>query len=157
MSLGENPAHVRLNARKNAHTIRRWQHQASSNRNLSQICEPLLFKIRVLSNSLKFVGVYFCFNYTQPYKIVAQTRFALPIRHPRKAPQRHPPAPLVDAPTQTSVVVASDIRCSSNAQNPATSDCLVAYSNSMLGSAIDNTPFDAGVDEFMATSGPAIS
>lgn len=33
-----------VNARKNAHTIRRWQHRAFSNRNLSQICEPLLFK-----------------------------------------------------------------------------------------------------------------
>ena len=67
-----------------------------------------------------------------------------PIRHPRKAPHRHSPAPLVDAPTQTSVVVASDVQCSFNTQNPATGDCLVAYSNYILGSAIDNTLFDAG-------------
>jgi hypothetical protein len=37
--------------------------------------------------------------------------------------------------------------------NPATGDCLVTFSNSVLGSAIDNTLFDVGADKFMATFG----
>jgi hypothetical protein len=86
---------------------------------------------------------------------------ALLFRHPRKAPRR-PPAVLLKPdnlrhhlrmrprrhPSLLLVTFSAVSR-----PNPATGDCLVASSNSVLGSAIDNTPFDVGVDGFMATFG----
>jgi hypothetical protein len=82
-------------------------------------------------------------------------------RHPREAPRR-PPAVLLKPDNlrhhlrmrprrHPSLLLVTSSAVSRS--NPATGDCLVAFSNSVLGSAIDNTPFDVGVDGFMATFG----
>lgn len=87
---------------------------------------------------------------------------ALLFRHPRKAP-RQPPTVLLKPDNlrhhlrmrprrHLSLLLVTSSAVSRS--NPATGDCLVVFSNSVLGSAIDNTPFDVGVDGFMATFGP---
>jgi hypothetical protein len=137
MSLEEGSAPCpTMNARQNAHTIRKWQHWACSNRNLKAKSGSRL-KIRVLDDSLKFVDVYFCLNSTQPYKMLLKLAllFSFAIFAKRLADllgtlkARQPPASFADAPTQTSGVVASEVRCSFNDQNSATGDCLVAFRN----------------------------
>jgi hypothetical protein len=43
----------------------------------SQICKPLLFKIRVLNNSLRFVGVCFLQPYKMLLKLASLFQFAI--------------------------------------------------------------------------------
>src|ERR1700745_1338122 len=65
---------------------------------------------------------------------------------------RQPPAPFADAPVQTSMLLLLTSSAVSRSNRPPVPTWLHS-ANSMPGSAIDNTPFDVGVDGFMATFG----